>query len=190
MAPEDVAGQALLGLRNAHNTISELPIDAPREILIKTINTLIADYNKNELAIPWTVYTPTLTNITLGNGTIVAKYKKIGSTVLFEVVLTFGTTTAFATVANYTQSPRVSLPMTGIVNSWTGVSTTSYNGAVMPNAARMTYDTSAASTVSSASQPQWYDANNFYDANLAASTTTLHDVGDKVVWSAAYEAAA
>ena len=44
----------------------------------------------------WTSYTPTVTNITLGNGTLVGKYHQIGKTVHLYVKLTFGSTTSFS----------------------------------------------------------------------------------------------
>lgn len=39
-------------------------------------------------------YSPTLTNLTMGNGTMVSKYIQTGKTVEFYVLITFGTTTA------------------------------------------------------------------------------------------------
>jgi len=59
----------------------------------------------------WTSYTPTLTNVTLGNGTMVAAYKQIGKTVVFKIEFTFGTTTSF------TSNPFFSLPITAINNN-------------------------------------------------------------------------
>lgn len=44
----------------------------------------------------WTSWTPTLTNITLGNGNMVAKYLRIGKTVWFKIIFTLGTTSSFA----------------------------------------------------------------------------------------------
>lgn len=44
----------------------------------------------------WTTYTPTNTNITLGNGTLVARYTRVGRTIHMMWDLLFGTTTAFA----------------------------------------------------------------------------------------------
>jgi hypothetical protein len=55
---------------------------------------------------PWQAWTPTLTNITLGNGTIVARYQQIGKTVNFEVVFTMGSTSAMGS------TPQVSMPVT------------------------------------------------------------------------------
>lgn len=42
----------------------------------------------------WTSYTPTLTNVTLGNGTLEGWYVRIGRTIHFRVKLTWGSTTS------------------------------------------------------------------------------------------------
>ena len=42
----------------------------------------------------WSSYTPSLTGITLGNGILTARYKKIGKTVFYTATLTFGSTTS------------------------------------------------------------------------------------------------
>jgi len=41
-----------------------------------------------------TTYTPSFTGLTLGNGTVVAKYCKVGGVIVDEIVITFGSTTA------------------------------------------------------------------------------------------------
>ncbi len=53
----------------------------------------------------WSTYTPTLTGITLGNGTLSARYKQIGKTVRVSLSLTLGTTTSV------TSGAAVSLPV-------------------------------------------------------------------------------
>lgn len=53
----------------------------------------------------WTSYTPTLTNLTLGNGTSVATFARIGRTIHWRWVFTLGTTSAVGTV------PTISLPV-------------------------------------------------------------------------------
>lgn len=44
----------------------------------------------------WTEYTPTLTNITLGNGTMTARYWRVGKTITVNFVFAAGTTTTYA----------------------------------------------------------------------------------------------
>ena len=61
----------------------------------------------------WVSYTPTLTNITLGNGTVVASYIQQGKTVHFKIKLTHGTTTVAGTGTLYT------LPVTASSSAYT-----------------------------------------------------------------------
>lgn len=42
----------------------------------------------------WDAYTPTLTNITLGNGTVAGRYLRVGKTVDVAITLTVGSTTS------------------------------------------------------------------------------------------------
>lgn len=63
----------------------------------------------NELALfataavtAWSTWTPTLTNLTLGNGTQVAKYAQIGKTVDFLWSLTLGSTSAVGSTPSFT----------------------------------------------------------------------------------------
>jgi hypothetical protein len=42
----------------------------------------------------WTTWSPSFTNFTLGNGTIVSKYKTIGKTIVGRIQITFGSTTS------------------------------------------------------------------------------------------------
>jgi hypothetical protein len=55
--------------------------------------------------VAWTAWTPTLTNLTLGSGTVVAKYQQIGKTVKFRFEFTLGAGSAVGT------SPTFSLPV-------------------------------------------------------------------------------
>jgi hypothetical protein len=55
----------------------------------------------------WASWTPTFTNLTLGNGTVVSKYKTIGKTIFFQVLVTLGTTSSMGT------DPFMTLPVTG-----------------------------------------------------------------------------
>ena len=54
----------------------------------------------------WTTWSPTYLNITVGNGTVIARYQKIGKTVNYFFRLTWGSTTS---CGNY---PIVSYPVT------------------------------------------------------------------------------
>lgn len=55
----------------------------------------------------WTSWTPTWTNLTVGNGIVNAKYQRIGKTVICKLEITFGTTTSTSGLISFT------LPVTG-----------------------------------------------------------------------------
>jgi hypothetical protein len=57
-------------------------------------------------AIGWQSYTPTFTNFTLGNGTLIAKYIQIGKFVSVKFEVTLGSTSSMGT------APAISLPVT------------------------------------------------------------------------------
>jgi hypothetical protein len=50
----------------------------------------------------WQSYTPTTTNITLGNGTLTSKYAVIGKTLFYEGQLVRGSTTSFSGQISFT----------------------------------------------------------------------------------------
>ena len=54
----------------------------------------------------WITWTPTYTNLTIGNGTVTARYQQINKIVNFSFNLTFGSTTAI------TGGIRISFPVT------------------------------------------------------------------------------
>ena len=56
---------------------------------------------------PWVSWTPTWTNLTIGNGTAVAKFAKIGTLVFCRISLVFGSTTSISGSVSF------SLPVTG-----------------------------------------------------------------------------
>ena len=63
----------------------------------------------------WISYTPTLTNITLGNGTLSALYIRIGRFAMVKFVFTLGSTSAIAA------NPTFSLPLTGATTGTTSL---------------------------------------------------------------------
>lgn len=74
----------------------------------------------------WTAYTPTLTNITLGNGTVTARYVQIGKLVIGSVNFTAGTTTTYAagnlSISLPVNAQGIATAGTGSVNNGTGAS--------------------------------------------------------------------
>lgn len=66
---------------------------------------------------PWSSYTPTVTGITIGNGTVVGRYSKVVDTVIAEVLVTLGSTSAVTggiTVTLPTTSARGKLVGTAV----------------------------------------------------------------------------
>ena len=57
----------------------------------------------------WRNWSPTLNNLTKGNGTQTARYTQVGKLVVAEYALVFGSTSAMGT------NPNVSLPVTAVV---------------------------------------------------------------------------
>jgi hypothetical protein len=88
----------------------------------------------------WTSWTPTLTNITVGDGTRVSVYQQIGKTVRWRFKLTFGSTSSFGA------GPTFTLPVTAHANYTVGVTAGNVSG----------YD---------ASLVQKYAGMAFYDAS-------------------------
>jgi hypothetical protein len=64
----------------------------------------------------WTAYTPTITNLTLGNGVLVARYKKIGKTVFVEARVVFGSTTSISGSPIFYLPSNQNLPLNGRAN--------------------------------------------------------------------------
>lgn len=56
----------------------------------------------NSTASAWTSWSPTLTNLTVGNGTLTSFYKQMGKTVFWRVSLVCGSTTVVGTNATLT----------------------------------------------------------------------------------------
>ena len=76
----------------------------------KVSSTVLGTWHDSLVALsdPWTSFTPGLTNVTLGNGTLTAAYMQDGKLVHFKISLTFGSSTAF------TGAPRFALPVAAV----------------------------------------------------------------------------
>ena len=77
-------------------TYDNLPIGTTGQVL--TADTTVSPY-KVKWETPsaggtWTSFTPTWTNLTVGNGTVTARYLKVGGLVNFKIQLIFGSTTS------------------------------------------------------------------------------------------------
>lgn len=68
----------------------------------------------NVIVNAWATWSPTLTNITLGNGTLNARHRKVGKTVEYLFAFTMGSTSAMGTGPTFTLpvAPHSSLSTT------------------------------------------------------------------------------
>lgn len=132
-------------------------------------------------SLAWTSYSPTLTNITIGNGSTTAKYIRIGNTIHYYGKITAGSTTSFTTDA------RISLP----------VNTTASDRAVLGTG--MLYDSSATSFFQihaikyASAQTLWLLFLSVATTPSFPSQTGAFPVsagtGDEIHWNVSYEAA-
>lgn len=78
----------------ANASIADTRTETSAKVVIGQIADGIITNAKLAANTAWTSYTPTFTNVTVGNGTLVAKYQQIGKTVRARISLVFGSTTA------------------------------------------------------------------------------------------------
>jgi len=134
--------------------------------------------------LPWSTWSPSYTNITIGNGSVTARKIQIGKIVFARFVLTFGTTTAFS------GQPIVSLPVTA---SSTAAASTDQpigdaqfyddTGNRYQGRAFLNTTTTAVATVLSAS------ATYAYTTALSSTIPFTWTTNDKYSWAIRYEAA-
>jgi hypothetical protein len=126
----------------------------------------------------WTTWTPTFASLTIGNGTVTARYSQIGKNVSFQLRVLFGTTTTLTTSAL-----SFTLPITHITNRdiFYGHSLTS--GGTITNGSVLIGDNGSASTVT-------VYIKNAPTTNVGLSSSTFTGAnGDSILFSGTYEAA-
>ncbi len=78
-----------------------MPLDGMRTPEPETIyNAAMAIINSSVAA--FSAWTPTWTNLTIGNGTVTAKYKQVGKLVFCRLSIVFGTTTSISGDVRFT----------------------------------------------------------------------------------------
>lgn len=136
----------------------------------------------------YTAFTPTFTNLTVGNGTSTARFSRVNNVVNYYGFFTFGTTSS----ASATEA-KITLPVTanGIYG---GV-----NGVIMGNSTF--YDASASTwykgevmSIGSTTLGVFrcFNSSGTYLTNMANVTTTnpfTWTTGDQLIWDMTYEAA-
>lgn len=139
----------------------------------------------------WTSYTPTWTassvNPAIGNGTITGRYKQIGKTVFFKVVMQTGTTSTYGT-----GSYRFSLPVTSAtVTSPEDIMPIGRGKADRLGTANMPFDVVMRTGVSTYVELFYISAVGASSAftNIGNSSPYTWSTSDKFVFGGTYEAA-
>ena len=149
-------------ISGASNTLSAIPVSA--------------------LTGSWSAWTPTWTGLTIGNGTVQARYIQIGKTVSFELRVDFGSTTALTTTQGEFTLPATansSVSRSVFYGLWT-----SYGGT--------TKSVMVADTVSSTTSAKLFfqkDINTFATYTTGNTSTYLPGASDEFVIHGTYEAA-
>lgn len=150
-------------------TISNLAITghAPTSTEMDTLHDALL-----ALTDPQTSYSPGLTGITLGNGTIVGSYTQVGKFVTFRWTLTFGSTTSVTGAVSIGMPPPA-----GLDAGWAG--------------SAFLFDSSIAANRQSGTLNGGTTANQVFSSagQVAAAVPFTWAVGDVIKGSGTYEAA-
>lgn len=112
----------------------------------------------------WASWTPTWTNLSVGNGTVVAKYIQNGKTVTARLSIVLGTTTAISGEVSFT------LPVTSVAYPGTGTTTPIGNGTAYDSGvAQYQMVISWASTTTALCRV--FDTSGTYSVQAAISST-------------------
>ena len=114
------------------NVSKDVPVDDWQEQKVVDYNAIFA-----AMQAAWTPWTPTLANMTLGNGTVTAKFRQIGKLVHARFSFVLGSTSTVGTAPTFTLPvTRAALPGTatlfplGLLTAYDLSATTGYNGFV------------------------------------------------------------
>ncbi len=84
--------------------------DTPARLAVGANNTVLIADSAEATGLKWgggwTTWTPTYTNLTVGNGSVVARYQEIGKTINFEFYFTMGSTSSMGS------TPQITMPVT------------------------------------------------------------------------------
>lgn len=133
--------------------------------------------------LPWKTWSPSLTNMTKGNGTEVARYVQIGKLIIARYRLVFGSTSSVNA-----DKPRVSLPITAAADyqftDRIGVADLEDDGTAQYEAITRIWDTTNVLL-------QCLDVTGTYSkfANITSTVPFPWTTGDTFSWMAIYEAA-
>lgn len=132
----------------------------------------------------WTTWSPSWTNLTVGNGTVTAKYTKIGKTVLYRLSFVLGNTSSVGSSISF------SLPVTSV--SYTGTATTQVLGrGRILDSGTAAFEAHCVWTSTTTMSVRVLLANATYLTDLGLSSTTpmTWTTGDEIYLQGEYEAA-
>jgi hypothetical protein len=166
---------------SANDTPARLAVGANGETLVADSSTATGlDWKSAAEQYPWQTYTPSYTRLTIGNGTVVARYQQIGKTVNMFWRLVWGSTTSL------TNFPVVGLPVTGAyTNDYAAgrVTFTDATGFLYVGTALVNSGTGIYTALENTS------GNNNYTASPDGTTPITWTTGDTWTITATYEAA-
>lgn len=161
-------------------TDGQVPYGTTLRTAINAINDQV-DINTTdiaELGADWASYTPSLSGLTIGDGTLTGAFVRIGDTVLFRVSIVFGSTTAITgnvTVGLPTTAASAAFVSTGMLEDSGSARYVAFTFATTTGVEIYPLDTSGT----------YGRLNNVLSATVPFTWTT----GDFIRLSGAYEAA-
>jgi len=152
--------------------ITATAADTPARLAVGANNTLLIADSTESTGLRWgggwTTWTPSFTNLTVGNGTVTARYQQVGKTVNFEFRFVMGSTSSMGSTPNFTLPVSSALTPSYFVCFISDVGTGSFVGGADCNATNAyPFVTKTDSTYGgigylSATQPMtWVTGDNF-----------------------------
>lgn len=135
--------------------------------------------------VAWASWTPTWTNLSVGNGTVVAKYSRIGKTVHCRLSLTFGSSTSVSGSVLFT------LPVTSVAYPGSAGITPLGQVVARDNSAPQVYFGLAAHFSTTQAVIRFNDSSGTYVVQAITSSTVPFTwaVSDEITVTFSYEAA-
>jgi len=103
----DAKGDLIVG--TADNTVARLAVGTDGHTLVADSSTATGLAYAAPAGISWTTWTPSYSNLTIGNGTVVARYAYSGGLVILQWQLTWGSTSSFTgapSIGNLPYNPK------------------------------------------------------------------------------------
>ena len=144
----------------------------------------ISDLRVIGLSSQWKTWSPTITGVTIGNGTVVQRYTRIGTTVHLEFHLAFGSTTAVTGIPTFT------LPMAANSLYPSGFSSPIGTCALEDAGTMVAYGSVFLSSATTLYLNVWNAASTYVrDASISATVPHTWAINDNIGFFATYEAA-